>query len=139
MHVALNAIVRVPDAHLVLVGDALFSETDYAQSLRAQAKALGIEERVHFAGFQHDVASWMNIMDVVVHASTQQEPFDLAIIEAMTAGRPMIASHGGAVPETPRDRENRLIVERADASRLADAISTLLREPGLALRLAAVG
>jgi glycosyltransferase involved in cell wall biosynthesis len=64
-HVALDAIARVPDAHFVLVGDALLGETDYAQSLRAQARALGIEERAHFAGFQHGVASWMNTMDVV--------------------------------------------------------------------------
>jgi glycosyltransferase involved in cell wall biosynthesis len=138
-HVALDAIARVPHAHLVLVGDALFGETDYAQGLRAQAKALGIEERVHFAGFQHDVASWMNVMDVVVHASTQPEPFGLVIIEAMAAGKPVIASNGGAVPEILRDRENGLIVEPANAPALADAISTLQREPELAVRLAAQG
>jgi glycosyltransferase involved in cell wall biosynthesis len=69
-HVALDAIACVPHAYLVRVGDALFGETGYAQSPGAQAKALGIEERVHFAGFQHDVAPWMNVMDVVVRAST---------------------------------------------------------------------
>jgi glycosyltransferase involved in cell wall biosynthesis len=138
-HVALDAIARVPHAHLVLVGDALFGETDYAQGLRAQAKALGIEERVHFAGFQHDVASWMNAMDVIVHASTQPEPFGLVIIEAMAAGKPVIASNGGAVPEILRDRENGLIVEPASALQLADAINTLQGEPELAVRLAAQG
>ena len=54
---------RVPHARLVPVGDALFGETDYAQNLRAHVKALGIEERAHFTGFQHDAASWMNVMD----------------------------------------------------------------------------
>ena len=106
---------RVPHALLVLVGDALFGETDYAQNLRAHVKALGIEERAHFAGFQHDAASWMNVKDVVVHASTQPEPFGLVIIDAMPAGKPVIASNGGAAPEILRDRENGLIVEPADA------------------------
>lgn len=138
-HVALDAIARVPNAHLVLVGDALFGETDYAESLRTQAKTLGITERVHFAGFQHDVASWMNVMDVVVHASTQPEPFGLVIIEAMAAGKPVIASNGGAVPEILRNGENGLIVEPNDAPRLAEAISTLQRAPELAARLATQG
>jgi glycosyltransferase involved in cell wall biosynthesis len=138
-HVALDAIARVPNAHLVLVGDALFGETGYAESLRARAKTLGITERVHFAGFQHDVASWMNVMDVVVHASTQPEPFGLVIIEAMAAGKPVIASNGGAVPEILRNRENGLIVEPNDASELAQAISTLQHAPELAARLAAQG
>jgi glycosyltransferase involved in cell wall biosynthesis len=138
-HVALDAIARVPNVHLVLVGAALFGETGYAQSLRAQAKILGITERVHFAGFQHDVASWMKAMDVIVHASTQPEPFGLVIIEAMAAGKAVIASNGGAVPEILRDRENGMIVEPDDAPKLAEAIATLQREPALAARLAAQG
>ncbi|WP_158934426.1 glycosyltransferase [Burkholderia sp. S171] len=128
-HVERDAIAR---AHLVLVGDALFGETDHAEGLRAQAKALGIEERVNFVDFQHDVASWMNVMDVVVHACTQPEPFGLLIIEAMVAGKPVVASNGGAVPEILKDREDGLIVEPANAQALADATSTLPREPELA-------
>ena len=57
----------------------------------------------------------MNVKDLVVHASTQPEPFGLVIIDAMPAGKPVIASNGGAAPEILRDRENGLIVEPADA------------------------
>lgn len=138
-HVALDAIARVPDAHLVLVGDALFGETAYAQSLRTQAETLGIADRVHFAGFQHDVAAWMKAMDVIVHASIQPEPFGLVIIEAMAAGKPVIASNGGAVPEIVRHGENGMIIEPGDASKLAVAINTLKREPEIAKRIAAQG
>jgi glycosyltransferase involved in cell wall biosynthesis len=138
-HVALDAIAQVPNAHLVLVGDALFGETAYAQSLRTRADALGITDRVHFAGFQHDVAAWMKAMDVIVHASTHPEPFGLVIIEAMAAGKPVIASNGGAIPEIVRNLENGMIVEPDNAPKLAEAISTLQREPALAARLAAQG
>jgi len=129
----------VPDAHLVLVGDALFGETAYAQSLRTQAETLGIADRVHFAGFQQDVAAWMKAMDVIVHASIQPEPFGLVIIEAMAAGKPVIASNGGAVPEIVRHGENGMIIEPGDASKLAVAINTLKREPEIAKRIAAQG
>jgi glycosyltransferase involved in cell wall biosynthesis len=78
-------------------------------------------------------------MDVVVHASTQPEPFGLVIIEAMAAGKPVIASNGGAVPEILRNGENGLIVEPNDATKLAEAISVLQRAPELAARLAAQG
>jgi glycosyltransferase involved in cell wall biosynthesis len=63
----------------------------------------------------------------------------LVIIEAMAAGKPVIAADGGAVPEIIRDRENGMIIEPANAPKLADAISTLQREPELAARLAAQG
>lgn len=138
-HVALDAIARVPDAHLVLVGDALFGETDYAWGLRERADKLGIADRVHFAGFQHDVAAWMNAMDVIVHASTNPEPFGLVIIEAMAAGKPVIAANGGAVTEIVRHGENGLIVEPDSPGRLADAIETIKQSPELGRRLAAQG
>jgi hypothetical protein len=53
-----------------LAGDALFGETAYAQSRRAQAKALDIGERVHLAGFQHGLASAMNALNVLVRPYT---------------------------------------------------------------------
>lgn len=138
-HVALDAIARVPSAHLVLVGDALFGETDYAWALREQADKLGIAGRVHFTGFQHDVPAWMNAMDLIVHASTNPEPFGLVIIEAMAAGKPVIAANGGAVPEIVRHGENGLIVEPDQPSALADAITAVQRSPELAARLSAQG
>ncbi|MGF7136540.1 glycosyltransferase involved in cell wall biosynthesis [Paraburkholderia sp. EB58] len=138
-HIGLDAIARVTNARLVLVGDALFGEIEYAKGLRVQAEKLGISNRVHFVGFQQDVGSWMRAMDLIVHASIRPEPFGLVIIEAMAAGRPVIATNGGAVREIIRHLQNGWIVEPDDPARLAEAIDSLRRSPELCARLAAQG
>uniref|UniRef100_E1T624 Glycosyl transferase group 1 n=1 Tax=Burkholderia sp. (strain CCGE1003) TaxID=640512 RepID=E1T624_BURSG len=135
-HIALDALTRLPDAHLVLVGAPLFGEEPYAQRLRDQASALGIAERVHFAGFQDDIPAWMKAMDVIVHTSTEPEPFGRVIVEGMAAGRPVIAAAAGGVPEIVRHGRNGWLVEPGDAAALADAIGVLRRDPALAQRLA---
>nr|WP_232231942.1 glycosyltransferase family 4 protein [Burkholderia sp. WSM2230] len=135
-HVALDALTRLPDAHLVLVGAPLFGEDAYAQRLRDQASALGIAERVHFAGFQDEIPAWMKAMNVILHTSTEPEPFGRVIVEGMAAGRPVIAAAAGGVTEIVRHARNGWLVEPGDAAALADAIGVLRNDPALAQRLA---
>ncbi|MFM0214677.1 MULTISPECIES: glycosyltransferase [Paraburkholderia] len=135
-HVALDALARLPDAHLVLVGAPLFGEDAYAQRLRDQAAALGIAERVHFAGFQDDVPTWMKAMNVILHTSTEPEPFGRVIVEGMAAGRPVIAAAAGGVTEIVRHGRNGWLVKPGDAAALAEAIVALRADPALAQRLA---
>jgi glycosyltransferase involved in cell wall biosynthesis len=91
-HIALEALARLPDLHLVLVGSALFGEQAYVESLRQQAARLGVEDRLTFAGFRDDMPAWMKAVDVILHTSTEPEPFGRVIIEGMAAGRPVIAA-----------------------------------------------
>jgi glycosyltransferase involved in cell wall biosynthesis len=135
-HIALDALARLPDAHLVLVGAPLFGEEAYAQRLREQAEALGVTDRVHFAGFQDDVPAWMKAMDVILHTSTEPEPFGRVVVEGMAAGRPVIASAAGGVTEIVRHGRNGWLVKPGDATALADAIGALRADPALAQRLA---
>ncbi|SMG26310.1 glycosyltransferase [Paraburkholderia susongensis] len=135
-HIALDALARLPDAHLVLVGAPLFGEDAYAQRLHEQAAALGIADRVHFAGFQDDVPAWMKAMDVILHTSTEPEPFGRVIVEGMAAARPVIAAAAGGVTEIVRHGRNGWLVKPGDAAALAGAIGTLRADPALAGRLA---
>ncbi|WP_013588580.1 glycosyltransferase family 4 protein [Paraburkholderia phenoliruptrix] len=135
-HIALEALTRLPDAHLVLVGAPLFGEDAYAQRLRDEASALGIAERVHFAGFQDDIPAWMKAMNVILHTSTEPEPFGRVIVEGMAAGRPVIAAAAGGVTEIVRHGRNGWLVKPGDAAVLADAIGVLRNDPALAQRLA---
>ncbi|WP_258167917.1 glycosyltransferase family 4 protein [Paraburkholderia sp. BL21I4N1] len=135
-HVALDAIARLPEAHLVLVGAPLFGEDAYAQRLREQATALGIADRVHFVGFQDDVPAWMSAMEVILHTSTEPEPFGRVIVEGMAAARPVIAAAAGGVTEIVQHGQNGWLVEPGDVGALADAIGTLRADPVLAQRLA---
>ncbi|MEM5330015.1 glycosyltransferase family 4 protein [Paraburkholderia sp. JHI2823] len=135
-HIALEALARVPDLHLVLVGSALFGEQEYVKSLHSQAARLGVEDRLIFAGFRDDMPAWMKAVDVILHTSTEPEPFGRVIIEGMAAGRPVIAAAAGGVTEIVQHRINGWLVPPRDVAALADAIETLRAAPEMANRLA---
>lgn len=98
-HVVLDALANVPEVTGIFAGAALFGEEDYARSLEQRVAALGLGERAHFLGQRSDVQLLMQAMDVVIHPSTDPEPFGLTLVEAMLAGVPLIASDGGAAAE----------------------------------------
>jgi glycosyltransferase involved in cell wall biosynthesis len=135
-HVAIDALAHIPDMHLVLVGAALFGERDYEAQLRSRAERLGVAQRVHFAGFRDDVPAWMSAVDVILHTSTEPEPFGRVIVEGMAASRPVIAAAAGGVTETVDHGRNGWLVPPRDALALAEAIDTLRGDPALAARLA---
>jgi glycosyltransferase involved in cell wall biosynthesis len=138
-HVALEATARLPDLQLVIVGSAMFGEHAYEAELRRRADELGIADRVHFVGFKSNVARAMKAMDVIVHTSTRAEPFGLVIVEGMLAGRPVIATAAGGVPEIIDDQITGLLVEPGNVNALRDAIARVRRSPELAARLSREG
>jgi glycosyltransferase involved in cell wall biosynthesis len=135
-HIAIEALTRLPDVHLVLVGAALFGEDAYAQALQQQAKQLGVADRVHFAGFRDDMPAWMKAMNLILHTSTEAEPFGRVVIEGMAAARPVVAAAAGGVLEIVRHRENGWLVKPGDVAGYVEAIETLRAMPQLAQRLA---
>jgi len=85
-----------------VVGDSIY-QTDASQvscaQLRARAHELGLGDMVGFTGKVDDVSSVLRALDIAVHASTDPEPFGLAIAEAMACGRPVIVSRAGGAAE----------------------------------------
>lgn len=131
---AMPLVLRAcPDAMLVVAGDG-----PLAEPLRRQADALAIRERVVFAGFISDVPDVMAGFDVKVIPSIQ-EGFSFVAVEAMAAGRPIVASRTGGLAEIVIDGENGLLVEPGDAAGLGAAIVRVLSDAALAQRLAAAG
>ncbi|MEM1211397.1 MAG: glycosyltransferase [Planctomycetota bacterium] len=119
-----------------IVGEALFTDEDraYADRLRARAGP-----SVRFLGFRGDVPAVMRACDAVVHCSVEPEPFGRVIVEAMLAGRPVVASGAGGAAEIVKDGVTGMLVEPGDVSALAAALRRLRDESGLAARLAAAG
>ena len=70
----------------------------FARQLKERASALGLAEQVTFAGFRRDLPACLQAVDVVCIPS-RNEPFGLAVIEALAAGNPVIGSASGAIPE----------------------------------------
>jgi glycosyltransferase involved in cell wall biosynthesis len=140
MHVFIDAMAQVhcsrPDARAVIVGGAHETEPRYADELRAQVRARGLEGVVTFAGFRTDVAEWMQAMDVFVHAS-EREPFGIVVIEAMALGKPVIAGSEGGPAEIIEDGVNGVLVPYGDDGSLAHAILRYLDDHAFASRLGA--
>lgn len=136
-HAALAMLAELsgefPRLHLVLIGSGPLE-----QALRAQAKALGIEARVIFAGFQADVAQWLPGFDL--HALlSQNEGFGIATIEAMACA---VATVGTDVPGTAdvlRGSAGGVLVPLAEAAAAADAVAALLRDPARRARMGLAG
>jgi glycosyltransferase involved in cell wall biosynthesis len=124
-HVLLEAMVLNPQMHAVLVGAALFGEDAYEAELRKFVEQHGLAERVHFLGFQHDIAACMCAVDVVAHTSITPEPFGRVVVEGMLARRPVVAARAGGVTEIIRDGENGMLCAPGDARALADTLAEL--------------
>lgn len=126
--VAIAAIEAVPRAHLVFVGSAMFGDGAFEAALHRDAAARGVAERVHFLGFQSNVAALMAGVDIIVHASTAPEPFGRVIVEAMMSGTPVIASAAGGALEIV-EGDTGILVPPGDAAKLAAAIRGLIDDP----------
>jgi glycosyltransferase involved in cell wall biosynthesis len=99
----------------------------------------GLDDQVGMTGFVDEPADAMRALDVVVHASTQPEPFGLVIAEAMACGRPVIATAAGGAAEIVDDGVDALTVPPGDAEALADVIARLAGDAALRARLGAAG
>ena len=129
----LEAAAQVPEAQFVLAGDG-----PLRASLEAQARSLGVEDRVKFLGYRSDIADLLADCDMFVLPSLY-EGLPLSILEAMSAGKPVIATHIGGTDEAVIAGETGLLVPPADSAALAAAIRSLLTDRPLAQRLATAG
>jgi glycosyltransferase involved in cell wall biosynthesis len=136
-HIFLKALVELPDVRGLIVGGALFTGEDrrYSQELRELAAQLGIADRVQFTGFCSDIVPLLLSVDIVAHCSISPEPFGRVIVEAMLAGRPVIATRAGGVTEIVTDNNTGLLVEPGDAHALAAAIQRLIKDRDFAAEI----
>jgi glycosyltransferase involved in cell wall biosynthesis len=124
------AVVRaVPGARLALVGDG-----PCRAALEAQARGLGVAGAVVFLGFRPEGHRWAAAADVFVQPSLT-EGMPNAVLEGMAAGRAVVATRVGGVPELITDGETGRVVPPADPAALAAGIVELLGDPVRRLRM----
>lgn len=116
---------RLPQARLVLIGDG-----ELRPELEAQARELGLSGVVHFLGFRFDLARLYPDLDVVALTSLN-EGTPGSLIEAMAAGRSVVATRVGGVPDLIEDGRTGLLVPPRQPELMAEAILRLLGSEGL--------
>jgi glycosyltransferase involved in cell wall biosynthesis len=119
-----------PTALLVIVGCAPPDERGYETVCRSMVEQLGLAEHVRFVGYRRDVPAWMRTFDVFV-LPTRSEPFGKVVIEAMAAGKPVVVTNVGGVPEIVVRPELGTLMPPDDPTITAREIVRYLADPAL--------
>lgn len=126
-------VARHPALRLVIVGEGTLRA-----ALTDQAERLGLGEHVRFTGERADVPALLAAADLFVLPSVS-EGMPISILEAMAAGRAVVATRVGGVPELIEEGQTGLVVPARDAGALAEALDRLIADPALRARMGGAG
>jgi glycosyltransferase involved in cell wall biosynthesis len=133
----LDAMVRLrashPRLHCLVVGDG-----ELRGDLERETRARALNDVVHFLGARGDIADCLAAIDVFVLSSVT-EGLAMTLLEAMAAGKPIVATRVGGNPEAIDDGTTGLLVPPGDPAALAAAVAELLDDPARAGRMGAAG
>lgn len=122
---------KVPNARFLIIGDG-----PLRQELENQARHLNqASECVQFLGSRHDVPALLSALDIFV-LSSESEGLPVALLEAMAASKPIVATRVGGIPQVIEDRVDGLLISPHDPKGLAEAIFTLINDSDISESLA---
>jgi glycosyltransferase involved in cell wall biosynthesis len=129
----------VPDVTVLVVGGSMDGSTGgHLEELQRQASGMDLGDSVRFLGSRQDVPDILAALDVAV-LSSDYEGSPLSILEYMDAGKPVVSTRVGGVPDLVEDGVTGLLVEPQDPEALAAAVVELLRDPQRAARMGEAG
>jgi glycosyltransferase involved in cell wall biosynthesis len=120
---------QYPQARIYIVG-----EGELQPELEARAKTLNLGERLVFSGFQRDVAAALSAFNVVAFPSLW-EGTPLTVFEALAMGKPIVATDADGLLDVLTNGKDALVVPKANADALADAVGKVIAQPQLAAAL----
>ena len=120
--------------HLLALGQG-----DQRDVLEAHAKKLGITDHVHFLGARGDVGAILERAHLGLISSVTTETLSIAVLEYMRAGLPVVSTRLGSLEDQVSDGKTGFLVPPGDDQALANAISTMLENPGLRIQFGAAG
>ena len=134
---AAGAIAPIfPEVSFSIAGDVL--ELEYFAELQSLVRDLNLSDRFHFAGSLTNLPQYLSTSDIFVLPS-RSEGFSNAILEAMAASLPVVATDVGGNSEAVKDGVNGFLVPRDDPDALAAAIRRLLSDPSQAKAMGEAG
>ncbi len=128
---ASQAIVEVPELGIVFAGAGSPSEMEHLQT---EIAAVPFSERIHVLPPQKEIWNLLAAVDVAAVPSRWPDPLPRSVMEAMAAGRPVVAYRTGGIPEMIIEGETGFMVEPGDVGGLADRIVELARSKELRQR-----
>ncbi len=139
IEMAATVAATQPETHFVIVGGSPFAIQDtYPEKLQQLVNAKNLTHCLHFTGHMADVRPALAALDIFVHPG-EPEPFGLVNIEAMAAGKPVVAFAHGALPEIVIHQETGLLVPPGDVAKVAQEVISLLHAPDQRKRLGQAG
>ena len=136
-HVFVDAMSLITSKHSgvrgLIVGAP--ADTRYVKELQETVERYGLRPNIVFTGYQQHPLDYMALMDVVVHASVEPEPFGIVITEAMALGKPVVATAIGGPLDIVVDGLTGYLTPAGDAEKLADTVLQLLDNPASLQRM----
>lgn len=126
-------LAQCPKVKLVFIGEET-KETD----LKKLAAELKISEKIFFAGFRENVVALLKKFDLYVHPS-RQEPFGIAVLEAMATGKCVVATDVGGVPEIVVEGKTGYLVPSKNPARLVETIVSAINRKTLTSEMGNAG
>jgi glycosyltransferase involved in cell wall biosynthesis len=126
-------------ARFVIAGDAPPGEEWRRDDLAARVRGAGVTDITRILGQRDDADTVIEQADIVVVPSTLPDPLPTVVLEAMRAGRAVVASAHGGIPEMVVDRATGWLVQPGDPAALAVALRTLVTDPELRAELGRAG
>lgn len=122
VHILIEALSKLPKDINISVKIVGKDQNGYGKMCQEKAKEYGIDNFVKFTGPRLDVPDLLAQSDLFVHPALCKEGFGIALVEAMAAYVPCVAFNRGAIPEIIDNNVNGYIVDKVNASSLANGI-----------------
>jgi glycosyltransferase involved in cell wall biosynthesis len=134
------AIVRqvIPNAVFIGVGNSSKADLLYKQRIIDLIKQYNLQDSFKLIGFRDDIPEILSALDLLILPS-RYEPFGRVLIEAMAAGKPVVGTQVGGIPEIIEDGVTGLLVPPYSPNALAKAITTILQDPARAQQMGRAG
>ena len=133
--VLISALSKLTNSNLLytclIVGDG-----ELMPSLRKLTKDLGVSEHVRFLGFRNDISEILSITDIMV-ISSYSEGCPLTLLEGMAAGKAIVSTAVGGIPEMLEDGETAIMIESGDSKAMSSALEILIKNKVLRTKLGA--
>ena len=137
-HYLIEAFARIandhPNVSLLLAGAPVFDNDSYQRRLLSMAAVFGLQDRIKFAGYRHDLPKVLTAMDIFAFTSTEKDTSPLALLSAMSCGLPIVAFDIEGVKELMTS-DQCLLTPVGRIKELAASLKTLIVDEGLRHRL----